>query len=120
MTQKFEFNLNEYGYTTRYDTTAEAFIITLTKKKSLPLAGKYVVLTGVLSSFDRAEAEKLVVKMGGIIVNSVKPSTKVDYVVLGINPGIKNNKLNYSLANGAKIVNDKDFISMVAKFRQNG
>lgn len=58
--------------------------------EELPLAGKQFVLTGVLSSFTRSEAEELIKRLGGKVSSSV--SRKTDYVVVGENPGQKYEK----------------------------
>jgi DNA ligase (NAD+) len=51
------------------------------------LKGKAFVFTGALKGFTRDEAKNLVEKLGGRVVGSV--SKKVDYVVVGEDPGSK-------------------------------
>jgi len=54
------------------------------------LAGKTVVFTGTLKDFGRDEARNLVESSGGLTASSV--SKKVDYVVVGEDPGSKFDK----------------------------
>ena len=52
-----------------------------------PLAGKTFVITGTLPSLSREQAAEMVSSSGGRVVDSV--SRKVDYLILGENPGSK-------------------------------
>jgi DNA ligase (NAD+) len=52
-----------------------------------PLAGKIFVLTGGLEEFTRDEAKDMIVRQGGRVTSSV--SKKTDYVVVGQDPGSK-------------------------------
>jgi DNA ligase (NAD+) len=55
-----------------------------------PLKGKKIVFTGELASMSRIQAQALLKERGGIPVESV--SRKIDYVVVGENPGSKAQK----------------------------
>jgi DNA ligase (NAD+) len=55
-----------------------------------PLEGKKIVFTGELASMSRIQAQALLKERGGIPVESV--SRKIDYVVVGENPGSKAQK----------------------------
>ncbi|MCX7934578.1 MAG: NAD-dependent DNA ligase LigA, partial [Planctomycetota bacterium] len=50
-------------------------------------AGKVFVITGTLPSMGRAEAKKLIESAGGLVADAV--SRKVDYLVVGSEPGSK-------------------------------
>jgi DNA ligase (NAD+) len=52
-----------------------------------PLAGRKFLFTGTLSKMTRGEAEKIVENLGGETVSAV--SSKLDYLVVGENPGSK-------------------------------
>ena len=49
--------------------------------------GKIFVITGTLPSMGRAEAKKIIENAGGIVVDAI--SRKVDYLVVGADPGSK-------------------------------
>ena len=53
--------------------------------RTLPLAGKTVVVTGTLPTLGRTEIEELIVKLGGKASGSV--SKKTSFVVAGERPG---------------------------------
>ena len=55
-----------------------------------PLEGKKIVFTGELASMSRIQAQALLKERGGIPVESV--SRKIDFVVVGENPGSKAQK----------------------------
>nr|WP_092116496.1 NAD-dependent DNA ligase LigA [Desulfonatronum thiosulfatophilum] len=55
-----------------------------------PFAGKRVLFTGTLPGISRTQAQKLVEQAGGTVVGGI--SSKVDYVVVGDDPGSKLNK----------------------------
>lgn len=57
------------------------------KPKEGPLSGKTFVFTGTLSAFTREEARQIVESLGGRVATGV--SRKVDYVVVGADPGEK-------------------------------
>ena len=50
-----------------------------------PLAGKTVVVTGVLFGFDRSDAERAIVRAGGRAASAV--TVKTDFLVTGDKPG---------------------------------
>src|SRR5882724_470403 len=58
--------------------------------KSNKLAGKSFVFTGGLANRTREEAGEIVLQHGGKVISSV--SKKTDYVVVGTDPGSKNEK----------------------------
>lgn len=76
--------------------------------RKTPIKDKVFVFTGALSSMSREEAKRLVEEMGGIVKNSV--SKKVDFVVVGENPGSKYEKAKNL---GIKILYEKDFIKLL-------
>ncbi len=57
------------------------------KTTGAALEGKTFVFTGTLQEFRRAEAKRLVEDLGGRVASGV--SKKVDYVVVGVDPGSK-------------------------------
>lgn len=59
-------------------------------KTTNPLAGKKLVLTGELPNLSRNEAKTLIEQAGGKVTSSV--SSKTDYVVVGEQPGSKQQK----------------------------
>lgn len=61
-----------------------------TEHKGGRLEGKRFVFTGALDSYTRSEAKERVEKLGAMTTSSV--SGKVDYVVVGENPGSKYDK----------------------------
>lgn len=69
------------------------------------------VFTGELSKLTRSEAEKRVKELGGRISSTV--SKKIDYVVVGENPGLKFEKAKKL---GIKILNESDFLTLLNKF----
>lgn len=117
MAEEIIYDLSKYNYTVNpYSHPAGRLIVT--KKVQLPLKGKTVIFTGVLSKYERAEAVLLASEMGAKILTDVKYSPKIDMVILGLNPGIKNQKLSYSMKTGAELVTDKQFTDMVTKFKK--
>jgi DNA ligase (NAD+) len=72
------------------------------------LAGKVFVFTGALQTFGRDEARNLVESMGGTTASSV--SKKVDFVVVGEDPG---SKLDKAKELGIKILTEQEFEKMV-------
>ncbi|MBC7081050.1 MAG: NAD-dependent DNA ligase LigA [Thermoplasmatales archaeon] len=74
------------------------------------LSGITFVFTGELKSFSREEAKEIVEKMGGGVASSV--SKKVDYVVVGENPGSKYEKAKEL---GLKIINEEEFKKIIGE-----
>jgi DNA ligase (NAD+) len=77
-------------------------------KEKEKLAGKTFVFTGALKSFQRDEARNLVESMGGMTAPSV--SKKVDYVVVGEDPGSKFDKAKEL---GIKTLTEEEFKKMI-------
>ena len=73
-----------------------------------PLEGKVFVFTGALESMTREEAKNLVERLGGKAASSV--SRKVDYVVVGKDPGSKYDKAREL---GLTIIDEEDFKKLV-------
>ncbi|MBM3243530.1 MAG: NAD-dependent DNA ligase LigA [Candidatus Omnitrophica bacterium] len=80
--------------------TAEEPVLT----KRNPLTDKTVVFTGELKKFSRLEAEELLRNRGGYPSSTV--NKKVDFVVVGKNPGIKYDKAKKL---GLKIIDEEMF-----------
>ncbi len=80
------------------------------KPKEGPLSGKTFVFTGALSAFTREEARRLVESLGGRVASSV--SRKVDYVVVGADPG---EKLRKAQELGITILTEEEFRRLVGR-----
>ena len=80
------------------------------KPKEGALSGKAFVFTGTLSAFTREEARRLVESLGGRVASSV--SRKVDYVVVGADPG---EKLRKAQELGITILNEEEFRKLVGR-----
>jgi DNA ligase (NAD+) len=72
------------------------------------LRGKVFVFTGALESMTREEAKRKVEELGGMVASSV--SRRVDYVVVGKEPGSKYDKAR-SL--GVKIIDEEEFKKLI-------
>lgn len=70
--------------------------------------GKTFVLTGTLSSYTRDEAAEIIEQFGGKTSSSV--SSKTDFVLAGEKAG---SKLDKAKSLGVKIIDEKDFNSMI-------
>ncbi len=81
-------------------------VIAQTEEKKFE--GKTFIFTGTLSTMTRNEAKDLVEKFGGKASSSV--SKKMDYVVVGENPGSKADKANNL---GVKILSEEEFKSLL-------
>jgi DNA ligase (NAD+) len=77
-------------------------------KEKGKLAGKTFLFTGALKDFGREEARNLVESLGGMTASSV--SKKVDFVVVGEDPGSKFDKAKEL---GIKILTEEDFKRMI-------
>ncbi len=75
-----------------------------------PLNGKRIVVTGSLEHYSRDEAKAAIRKAGGEWVSSV--SAKVDYVVVGADPGSKFAKAK---ALGVAVIGEKNFRELLRK-----
>ncbi|HEB74688.1 MAG TPA: NAD-dependent DNA ligase LigA, partial [Candidatus Desulfofervidus auxilii] len=73
-----------------------------------PLAGKVFVFTGALSTMSRDEAKSKVEALGGKSGDTV--SKKINYVVVGKNPG---SKLEKAKRLGLKIITEQEFLEMI-------
>ena len=73
------------------------------------LVGKTFLFTGALKSFGRDEARNLVESLGGITASSV--SKKLDFVVVGEDPGSKFDKAKEL---GIKILSEEEFKKMMS------
>ena len=78
-------------------------------KEKGKLTGKTFVFTGALKIFGRDEARNLVESLGGMTVSSV--SKKVDFVVVGEDPGSKSDKAK---GLGIKILTEEEFKKMIS------
>lgn len=72
------------------------------------LKDKIFVLTGSLESLARDEAKDKIRSLGGQISESV--SKKIDYVVVGDEPGLKYNKAKKL---GVKMISEKEFLNLL-------
>lgn len=77
-------------------------------KEKGKLAGKTFVFTGTLKSYGRDEARKIVESLGGLTASSV--SRKVDYLVVGEDPG---SKLDKAREHGIKTITEEEFKKMI-------
>lgn len=80
------------------------------KPKEGPLSGKTFVFTGALSAFTREEARRMVESLGGRVAAGV--SRKVDYVVVGADPG---DKLRKARELGLTILTEEEFRRLVGR-----
>jgi DNA ligase (NAD+) len=72
------------------------------------LAGKTFAFTGALKTFGRDEARDVVESLGGMTASSV--SKKVDFVVVGEDPGSKYDKAREL---GIKVLTEEEFKKMI-------
>jgi DNA ligase (NAD+) len=76
-----------------------------------PFAGQEFVITGTLSGFPRAEAEKKIRALGGEAKDAV--TRKTTYLVVGEKPG---SKLAQAEKLGVKQLNEPEFLKLLEKF----
>jgi DNA ligase (NAD+) len=79
------------------------------RKEREKLAGRTFVFTGALQSFSRDEARDRVESLGGKAATSI--SKKVDYLVVGEDPGSKADKAKEL---GIRILSEEEFREMIA------
>lgn len=77
------------------------------------LQGKQFVFTGTLEHLSRSKAGDLVKEQGGIVASAL--SKKIDYVVLGKNPGSKYDKAKKQ---GLHIINEEQFLYIAKKEKE--
>lgn len=76
--------------------------------KEGPLSGKSFIITGKLDTMPRSHAEKWIQEQGGTVLSSV--SKKLDYLVVGADPG---SKLAKARKVGAREITEKQLFAMV-------
>lgn len=76
---------------------------------NLPLSNKTFIFTGKLS-ISRSEAKKKVEELGGKVVSAI--SSKVDFVVVGQEPG---SKLKKAQELGLTIISEQDFFNLLQR-----
>ncbi len=76
--------------------------------KAQKLEGRTFVFTGGLAHLRREEAQEIVRELGGEVSSSV--NKKVDYVVIGENPG---SKLDKARRIGVETITEQDFVRMI-------
>ncbi|MFC1663740.1 NAD-dependent DNA ligase LigA [Patescibacteria group bacterium] len=83
--------------------------IIIKKTKSIQkLKGKTFILTGALEKLERDGAKEKIRSLGGEVSESV--SKKIDFVVVGKEPGLKFEKAKRI---GLKTINEKEFLKMI-------
>jgi len=85
-------------------------ISTVTSKKQATLEGKIFLFTGSLTGFSRDEAKRIVEELGGRAVSSI--SKKINYVVVGDNPG---SKLEKAKKLNLECIDEKKFKQLLGK-----
>jgi len=84
-------------------------IIEKKKKKKTKISGKTFIFTGSLENLTREEAKNKVRELGGKVVSSV--SKKIDFVVVGKNPGSKFQKAKKLRL---KIITETQFLNLLS------
>jgi DNA ligase (NAD+) len=78
------------------------------KREKGPLVGRTFVFTGSLEHCSRQQVQTLIERLGGRVVSSV--SKKLDYVVVGKDPGSKYEKARKL---GLRILSEQQFLKMI-------
>nr|WP_245612715.1 NAD-dependent DNA ligase LigA [Kosmotoga pacifica] len=88
----------------------KAYVNTEEPKKEVKgiLAGKKVVVTGVLKNYTRKEIHDLITALGGEVSSSV--SKRTDLLIVGENPG---SKLEKAKKAGVKIITETEFQKLI-------
>ena len=81
---------------------------TLMKQANSKVFDKTFVLTGTLSSLTRDEAKAKIKELGGKVLSTV--SAKLDYLIVGENPGSKEEKAKEL---GVKTIDEASFLKMI-------
>ncbi|MCK4925930.1 NAD-dependent DNA ligase LigA [Candidatus Aerophobetes bacterium] len=81
------------------------------KRKKGPLVGRTFVFTGSLEHYSRQQVETLIERLGARAVSSV--GKKLDYVVLGKDPGSKYEKARKL---GLRILTEEEFLKIIQDF----
>jgi len=95
--------LTEYGLRTQEEVEE--------KKRKGPLVGRTFVFTGSLDRYNRQQVQTLIERLGARAVSSV--SKKLDYVVLGKDPGSKYEKARKL---GLRILTEEEFLKIIQDF----
>lgn len=108
--QSVEFFFREPRNLEIIEKLKEAGVVLSEKKEEAKgkMAGKTFLFTGKLESFTRSEAEKLVEERGGEVASSV--SKRVDFVVVGEEPG---SKLRKARELEIQIITEKEFKTLI-------
>ena len=85
------------------------FISSGKQKLSDSLSGKSFVLTGILATITRDSAKEKILARGGKFVSSI--SSKIDYVVVGENPGSKYEK---AIKIGLNVITEEEFLKLIS------
>ncbi len=91
------------------DLLASGISLAHPRRRAAKLDGKVFVFTGALKDFKRSEAKKIVEDLGGKVASSV--SRKVDYVVVGEDPG---SKLEEARRLGIETIDEETFKKIIS------
>jgi len=78
------------------------------QQKNENIMGKSFLFTGTLNKLSRSSAQEIVENSGGKVLSSV--SSKLDFLVLGENPGSKKEKAQQKKV---KIISEKEFLELI-------
>jgi DNA ligase (NAD+) len=103
-----------FGEKENRDVVADLMDLGIEYRRAAPagggkLEGKAFVFTGALKDLTRDEAKQIVENLGGRVVASV--SKKVDYVVVGEDPG---SKVDQAEKLGIKTIDEAEFRKMIS------